>query len=496
MIYFNKRGLLIVICFLFPFISIAQQKPNVVIIYADDMGYGDLAALNSNSKIKTPNLDKLAKEGTLFTNAHSSSGICTPSRYAMLTGKYHWRTFHKIIDSWEPPVFLPNDITIAKMLSQNGYQTACIGKWHLGWDWNSIKQNETASIIINNKKTYLTEAFDWNKPVLGGPLNQGFDYYFGDDVPNFPPYTWIRNNKILIKPDTFLNIVDDALEGKWEARPGPAVKDWKFDQVMPTITADAVSWIKNQDKNKPFFLYFSLTAPHAPIVPTKEWVGKSNAGPYGDFMMQSDWSAGEILKAIEEAGFKENTIIIFSSDNGPENYAFNRVKNFNHYSMGELRGVKRDVWEGGHRVPLIIRWPGKVKEGRITNGLISQIDILATLSAIVNQQAPPSAIDSYNQLKFITGGKSKRPMMVHNTSTKYAIQHKDWVYIDANNGEHSKMPDWFSSTKGYKIDDNEFALYNLKRDLSQHENLIKIKPKKAINLRFMLYEITGKTLTE
>lgn len=492
MIYFHKWRFVLFLSFFFPYFISAQQKPNVIIIYADDMGYGDLSALNANSKIKTPNLDKLAKEGTLFTNAHSSSGICTPSRYAMLTGKYHWRTFHKIIDSWEPPVFLPNDITIAEMLRQSGYATACIGKWHLGWDWNSIKENDSATVIINNKKTYLTEAFNWSKPISGGPLDQGFDYYFGDDVPNFPPYSWIRNNKVVEKPDTLLNLVEEALEGKWEARPGPSVKNWRFDQVMPTITSDAVNWIKKQDKDKPFFLYFSLTAPHAPIVPTKEWIGKSNAGPYGDFMMQSDWSAGEILKAIADAGFNDNTIVIFSSDNGPENYAFNRAKNFNHYSMGDLRGLKRDIWEGGHRVPMIIRWPGKVKEGRVSNGLISQIDLMATLSAIVKHQLPQSAVDSYNQLKFITGGNSNRSTMVHNTSTKYAIQYKDWVYLDASNGEHSKMPDWFFSSKGYEIEDNEFALYNLERDISQHENLIKKMPRKALNLKNKLYRIIGK----
>src|SRR5688572_22404939 len=217
------------------------RRPNIVILYADDMGYGDLAAQNPESKIATPNLDRLAREGTRFTDAHSSSGVCTPSRYALLTGRYHWRKFHAIVNSFEPSVFDAAELTLPEMLKQRGYRTACIGKWHLGWNWEAIRKPGVKPQPPN--VGYAPDAFDWSKRIPGGPIDQGFDYYFGDDVPNFPPYTWFENDRVLAAPDAPLSTTPKTAEGAWEARPGPMVKGWDFHAVLPKLTDKAAEWI-------------------------------------------------------------------------------------------------------------------------------------------------------------------------------------------------------------------------------------------------------------
>ena len=332
-----------------------NDRPNIVIIYADDMGYGDLHVQNPHSKIPTPNLDQLASEGMRFTDAHSSSGICSPSRYALLTGTYHWRRQFGIVGSFGEPFFNESDVTLPQVLKNNGYQTACIGKWHLGWNWNF--KNEPSGEVAQwggIRKFYQPEDIDWSGPISGGPLDRGFDYYFGDGTINFPPYAWMENDRFVRLPESVMdvhNVGFDIEEGEWEFRPGPKVEGWNPYEVLPTLTKKTVEWIGKQDSNKPFFLYFALPSPHAPIIPNDEFKGKSSAGPYGDFVYQTDWVAGQVLKALKEKGLEENTIVIFSADNGPEKYAFERAQKYDHFSMGEFRGLKRDVWEGGHHVP-------------------------------------------------------------------------------------------------------------------------------------------------
>ena len=278
--------------------KVDAMLPNIVIMYADDMGYGDLAIQNPKSKIPTPNLNRLASEGIRFTDAHSSSGICTPSRYALLTGRYHWRKFHSIVTSFGGSVFNTERLTLPEMLKEKGYRTACIGKWHLGWDWDAIKhpgakQKKQGSRTMG----YAPEAFYWSKPIPDGPLAHGFDYYFGDDVPNFPPYTWIENDRVLSAPTIPYVPNPKPTEGAPEGRPGPMVEGWRQDQVMPRLTDKVVEWIGRQKgSTQPFFLYFPWTSPHAPIVPAKEFQGKTKAGGYGDFVFQSDFSAGQVLK--------------------------------------------------------------------------------------------------------------------------------------------------------------------------------------------------------
>ncbi|RFC46510.1 MAG: arylsulfatase A [Verrucomicrobia bacterium] len=476
--------------------------PNLVILYADDMGFGDLGAQNPKSKIPTPNLDRLASEGTRFTDAHSSSGVCTPSRYALLQGRYHWRKFHDIVNSFDPPVLDPEKTTLPELLKSKGYATACIGKWHLGWDWNAIKRpGALPADAERNGKTvkgaggFAPDAFDWSKPIPGGPLSHGFDHYFGDDVPNFPPYAWFEDDRIITPPTVPLATPKPTAEGSWEARPGPSVKDWDFWAVMPKLTERAEDWIRRQSNAKPFFLFFPFTSPHAPIVPAAEFVGTSAAGGFGDFVVQTDDAVGRILRALQDGGFAENTLVVFSADNGPEHYAYDRVRNFGHRSMGPLRGLKRDLYEGGHRVPFLVRWPGVVPAGRVSDELISQIDLYATIAAAIGAEIPPgSAEDSSNQLPLLKGeGKSARETLVHNTNPNgYGLRHGDWVLITAKTGTISKVPAWFNEANGYRAHSLPGELYNLKTDPVQHQNLYDDQPERVQELTALLEQIRAR----
>ncbi len=472
----------------------SSPRPNIVILYADDMGFGDLGVQNPESKIPTPNLDRLAEQGTRFTDAHSSSGVCTPSRYAMLHGRYHWRKFHGIVNSFDQPILDDERMTLAELLKTKDYKTACIGKWHLGWDWNAIKRPDLELTKAPEKRQagFAPSDFDWSKPIPGGPLSHGFDYYFGDDVPNFPPYAWFENDRVITEPTVQLSTPKSTAEGAWEARPGPSVKDWDFWAVMPKLTEKAVEWIGQQKQDEPFFLYFPFTSPHAPIVPTQDFVGKSNAGGFGDFVTQTDDTVGQVLQALQDGGFDENTVVVFSADNGPEHYAYARVQNFQHRSMGPLRGLKRDIWEGGHRVPLVIRWPGVVPSGKVNDGLFSQIDLFATLASAVGGDIPAgSAGDSYDQLTFIKGETaSVRETLIHNTNANgYAVRNGDWVLIAAKTGAVSKVPEWFDQANGYAKNTHPGELYNLRDDLSQKHNLFAERPDKVQELSAILEQV-------
>ena len=461
--------------------------PNIVIIYADDMGYGDLNCQNPDSKIPTQNLDQLASEGMRFTDAHSSSGICSPSRFALLTGMYHWRRQHGIVQAFGKPFFKDTDITLPQLLKEDGYTTACIGKWHLGWNWE-FKGKPTGPYPARKKNPwyYTVKDIDWSGPVAGGPLDRGFDYYFGDGTINFPPYTWVENDQLLEIPSKDIDMDNfgfETKEGNWEFRKGPAVEGWDPYKVLPTLTRKTVEWIGNQKQENPFFLYFALPSPHAPIIPNNEFIGKSKAGGYGDFMFQTDWVIGQVLKALKEKGLEENTIVIFTSDNGPEKYAFARAEKYNHFSMGDLRGLKRDVWEGGHHVPFIIKWPGQVKPGSVSNELISQIDIMATLTGITGIKLPQGAApDSYSFLPIING-KSNSPIrneLIHNTNeSKWGLRKGDWLYINDKSGEHSKMPETFKELRGYEDFETEGLLFNIKEDPEQVNNLYENYPEKV-----------------
>ena len=263
--------------------KVAPKQSNIVIIYADDMGYGDLNCHNPNSKIPTPYLDKLASEGMRFTDAHSSSGICSPIRYALLTGTYHWRRQHGIVSSFGKPFFKDSDITLPQVLKTKGYTTACIGKWHLGWDWDFINKKPSGSRNYwgTDHKMYELQDINWEAPIKGGPLDRGFDYYFGDGTINFPPYAWIENDRFIEIPNDIFEYNQferKVKEAGWDSRPGPKVKGWDPYEVLPTLTKKTVAWIDKQDKDHPFFLYLALPSPHSPIIPNDEFDGKSLAG--------------------------------------------------------------------------------------------------------------------------------------------------------------------------------------------------------------------------
>ena len=476
--------------------SIAKELlPNIVIIYADDMGYGDLAIQNEKSKIPTPNLDQLAREGMRFTDAHSSSGICSPSRYSLLTGRYHWRKQHKIVSAFGKPFFAKGESTLPRVLQTSGYKTAAIGKWHLGWNWQF---NNKPSGKMKSKKGfkpfYMPEDIDWTKPVTGGPLDQGFDYYYGDGTINFPPYAWVENDKVVEAPTAVMtgdNIGHKVKEGSWEFRAGPKVKGWNPYDVLPTLTKKSVEWLGQQTATEPFFLYLALPSPHAPIIPNKEFDGKSQAGPYGDFMVQTDWVAGQVLNVLKEKGLDKNTLVIFTADNGPEKYAYKRAEIYGHYSMGDFRGLKRDVYEGGHHVPFVIKWPGKIKAGSISTEVISQVDIMATLAAITKTKLPEaSAPDSYDISPVLfnkTYASPLREATVQNTKEGvYGLRQGKWLYINHSTGQHTGAPKEYNEAMGFTKFKAESLLFDLEEDPGQRNNLQAQFPEKASAMNSLL----------
>ncbi|MEY3395821.1 MAG: Arylsulfatase [Verrucomicrobiota bacterium] len=467
----------------------AGKRLNIVILYADDLGYGDLGCYNPGSKIPTPHLNRLAAEGVRFTDGHSSSGICTPSRYALLTGRHHWRDFHGIDNGFDPSFFRTGQLTLQEMLRKQGYATACIGKWHLGWDWNSIRIPGTPP------KSKQYDHFDWTKPFRGGPCDWGFDSYFGDNVINFPPYCWIENDRILQAPDiTFKRTPQVTKEGNFETREGPGRSDWDFYRVLPTLTAKAVEYVHSRKaKPEPFFLYVPLPSPHAPIVPNDTFDGASKAGAYGDFVVETDDSCGRILQALRDAGLESNTIVVFSADNGAENYAYARDETFHHWSSHPLRGLKRDIYEGGHRVPFIIKWPGVIKPAQVSDALVSQVDLMATIASLTGVELPPNcAEDSHDLLPVLKGqATSARQTLVHNTMRDhYAIRHEHWLLVDAPSGYRSKVDPAWEARHGYPAGtDDVVQLFDLKTDLSQRNNLAAKEPAKVRELQERLKKI-------
>ena len=461
--------------------------PNIVLIYADDMGWGDLGAQNPDSKIPTPNLDRLAAEGMRFTDAHSSSAICTPSRFALLTGTHHWRRFHGIVNSFGPSVFEDRDVTLPEMLRDKGYATACIGKWHLGWDWSPLMREGAKP---EKGKGYQPGDFDWKRPIGDGPLAHGFSHYFGDDVPNFPPYAWIEDDRVLTPPTVSLKVAPKPTEGSAESRPGPMAEGWRQDMVMPRLTSRVVAWLGAEGRgDQPFFLYFPWTSPHAPITPAGEYRGSTKAGGYGDFLHQSDAHLGEVLRALDARGLRDNTIVIFSSDNGPERYAYPRTRDVGHRSSGPLRGLKRDLYEGGHRVPLLVRWPGVVEPGTVSNALIGQVDLMRTLAGIVGAQLPPEAArDSIDQLPVWKGEQDAvRTFHVHNTNkNRWAIREGSWLLVNAPDGAHSKVPDWYRQEHGLQKYKEAGLLFDLSKDLGQRNNLFADSPDVVERLQVLL----------
>ena len=381
------------------------NSPNIAYLLCDDLGYGDVKCLGGNrSKIATPNIDRLASQGMIFTEAHSSSAVCTPTRYGILTGRYNWRSRLQqgVLGGYSEPLIDKNRLTVPALLKQNGYDTACIGKWHLGMN---IDKKDPQARIAN------------------GATTRGFDYFFGISASlDMPPFAFIENDHFTEAPTAVKNFL----------RSGAAAPGFEAVDVLPTLTKKAVAFVGQHAKaEKPFFLYLPLNSPHTPIVPTKEWEGKSGLGKYGDFVMETDWSLGRVLDAIDKAGIADNTLVIFTSDNGCSPAAgVGNLERQGHFPSELRRGYKSDIWDGGHRIPFIARWPGNVKAGSRCDELICLTDLMATCAEIVGAKIPDNAgEDSASILSALLGmgGKTAHEAVVHHSiGGAFAIRQGQW----------------------------------------------------------------------
>ena len=401
------------------------QKPNIIYILTDDLGYGDVHCLNpERCKIPTPNMDRIAAQGMTLTDAHSTSAVCTPSRYGILTGRYNWRSHLQkgVLNGYSKPLIAPDRLTVAKLLKQHGYTTACIGKWHLGMG-------------ISKDPAVLD--------VTDGPTTRGFDYYFGISASlDMPPFVMIENDRLTEAP---------TATKKW-VRSGPAGPNFDAANVLPDLTRKACELIAR--KKSPFFIYLPLPSPHTPLVPSKEWQGKSTLGPYGDYVMETDWAVGQILDQLDKSGIADNTLVILTSDNGVAPYvgvgpeqlkqleargfnptkshtqAYKQLEAMGQFSSYVFRGHKSDIWEGGHRIPLLVRWPDKIAAGSTCDQLVSLVDFMATCAELVDAKLPANAAeDSTSMLPLLTGKTTKpvnEAVVFHSINGSFAIQQGKW----------------------------------------------------------------------
>jgi arylsulfatase A len=479
-----------------------SQKPNVVIIYADDLGYGDLGCYGA-TKVRTPNIDKLATQGRMFTDMHVASAVCTPSRYALLTGEYPFRvgSFGPVFDR-QGLIIDPDKLTLADVMKESGYATGIIGKWHLGFG---------------------EERPDWNGELKPGPLELGFDYYFGmPTVNSHPPFVYVENHSVVgLDPDDPIVYGKKAETKEFDekmdinkmggARAAHALYDDEL--VGTTLAGKAVDWIKTH-KDQPFFLYFPTTNIHHPFTPHPRFKGTSDCGRYGDFIHELDWIVGEIMKTLEEENLADNTLLIFTSDNGGMmNRGGQNAVSLGHHQNGDLLGFKFDSWEGGHRVPMIIRWPGKIKAGSKSDQLVSNVDMLHSIATLVDYELGANdAPDSYNMLPVLLGN-TRRELRDHLVVAAFrepnmALRKGNWMFIGAQGGGGFTMPNpgdhgfggppalKFAGQVNSDVEDGKIKpdapkqqLYNLKKDFRQSTNVIRENPKVAKEMEEMLKQI-------
>ncbi|MFP6581589.1 MAG: arylsulfatase [Candidatus Hydrogenedentota bacterium] len=444
------------------------EKPNIVYILADDLGYGDIASLNPDGKIPTPHIDSLGKDGMTFTNAHSTSAVCTPTRYSVLTGRYNWRSTLEqgVAWSYSPHLIQHDRVTVAELLKRQGYATACIGKWHLGLDW-TLKNGGLAARGADSN------TIDFTKPVGNGPLVHGFDEFFGITASlDIPPFVYIEGDELIGIPTVTKHFYRDGI----------AEKDFEALDVLPELTRRAGNYIDhhaNAAKNgEPFFLYFPLTAPHTPIVPTDEWAGKSNVNGYADFVMQVDHTVGEVLAALERNGLSENTLVIFTSDNGCSPEAnFRELADKGHDPSYVFRGHKADIFEGGHRVPFFAKWPGHIKKNSKTDAPVSLGDLMATTADILDVAlTPEEAVDSVSMVPLFNRKEKtheRTDVVHHSINGSFAITEGDWkLALCPGSGG------WSNPRPG-RADLSELPavqLYNLKDDIGESNNLAGVYP--------------------
>ena len=462
--------------------SAADGPPNIVYILADDMGLGDISACNPASAWRTPHLDRLAQAGMRFTDAHSSSAVCTPSRYSILTGRYAWRGRIKqqVAYGYSPPVIETGRLTVPALLRQHGYTTAMIGKWHLGLEWThrapgagpdplDPADGEPAQRAAENNPAF-ERGIDYAQPFRRGPVDAGFESFFGISASlDMPPYVWLRNDRVETPP--VRKIAGSKLPAMW--RSGPVADDFAHVDVQPRLRSEAVKYLAQQDGKKPFFLYLALAAPHTPIVPAKEHEGRTGTTVYGDFCVQVDETVGAVLQALEARHLDGNTLVIFAADNGCSPAAnLAELQKFHHDPQPGLRGAKADIYEGGHRIPFIVRWPGKVAAGSKSDALVCQIDLMATCAELLSVKLPPEAAeDSVSLLPILLdagGTKQVRETLVnHSVNGSFAIRQGPWkLCLTPDSGG------WSDPKPGQApAGSPPFQLFNLEKDLAETTNL-------------------------
>lgn len=448
---------------------VAEKPPHVVIVFADDMGYGDAGCYNPESKIPTPHIDRLAQEGMRFTDAHAADSVCVPSRYALLAGEYPFRRHL----GWKinSPKLRDGQVALATLLRSAGYRTACVGKWHLGFACDHPTRD--------------------GQPMPGGPGRWGFDQslviWASLDI---PPYYYIENDHCVAAPTEHIGANHtegwrDIQGAFW--REGSVAPGFEMDKVLPTFTAKAVEYIDHhatQANGKPLFLYYALPAPHTPWVPADPFRGRSGAGLYGDYVFQVDAALGQVIAALEKQQMLDDTLLVFTSDNGPV-WFDEDVERFGHRSSGPLRGIKGDLWEGGHRMPLVVRWNGKVPAGATSDALVGLVDVLATMAELVGQQLPEDAqLDSISFLPVLLGQsrKGNRKTLLHTRGNTVAVRHGPWKFIPGLGSFGFSAPRRGKPQPGGP----RGQLYHLGNDLAEQNNLWLQEPEVVERLEKML----------
>ncbi|WP_297906046.1 arylsulfatase [uncultured Parabacteroides sp.] len=478
----KKQGLSLSLGGLLVFSGCAQQrpldamKPNIVFIFADDMGYGDVSALNENSKLQTPNIDRIAHEGVIFTDAHSSSSVSTPSRYSVLTGRYNWRSTEKfgVLNGYSKALIREDRRTIAHVLRDCGYETAAIGKWHLGWDWNNIEAGK--------------DSVDFSKPIANGPTSRGFDYYYGIAASlDMAPYVYVENDKVTALPDRITE--NKGGYGWW--RKGPTGADFEHERTLPHLVDKAVEYIwEKSGNNKPFYLYLPLPAPHTPILPVKEYQGKSGLNPYGDFVLMVDDMVGRVMKALKDTGADENTIIVFSTDNGCSPEAnFNLLQEKGHSPSYIYRGHKADLFDGGHRVPCVVRWPARIKP-HVVNQTICLTDFFATFAAIADYRLKDTeGEDSYDIRPLLLNEKEsgtiREATVHHSIDGDFTIRKGEWKLLLSPSSGGWSFPRPGRDDEVIKTLP-KVQLYNMKEDPSETNNVCAEHPEIVKELRALM----------
>lgn len=451
-----------------------EKRPNIIFILADDMGYGDVAALNSEGKIKTPQLDRMISQGATFTDAHSSSSVSTPTRYGVLTGRYNWRSTLKsdVLFGYDKSFIPLTRTTMASKLKEQNYTTACIGKWHLGWEWHGIDKG--------------IDSIDYTKPVKNGPRALGFDYFYGIvGSLDMAPYVYVENDLPTAVPD---HITGDVGMRFW--RNGPTAPDFVHEEVLTHLNNKAISFVQQHaNDNDPFFLYLPYPAPHTPILPSKEFDGKSGLNSYADFVMMVDDEVGRLLRAVEEANLSENTIIVFTTDNGCAPAAkIAELQAKGHSPNAIYRGHKADLFDGGHRVPCIVQWKEHISSKQVDQ-TICLTDFFRTFASAANLPvADYEGEDSYDLLPLLLQkdySEIVREATVHHSiDGQFSIRQGEWkLLVSPSSGGWSEPT---PTQAAQRKDLPELQLYNLASDPSEATNMINENPKIASDLLLLL----------